>query len=300
MRLIFKNFIYFTSLVFVGVLILLSLSPVNSSASESELEINDVEAMSEAELEESVQIFIRTRETERILELRDLYRDQINVYRDTNRAFEIARAQHQQVDTLQSLEQAVNATRTVMYERSRVLITYLELLREVLNNTAGAELSLKQEILNELVTTIETLKLHQEQIQLGANRNDVARLADEFEPISKTYTQVAYKALSVIRIARIQTVADKAEIIKADIVTIHQAQEANDLVKSRRDRAYREIDRDLESTKNTLESLNQRVISASASSSLSASFFNRILTDLGPVYAQISRSLNHIRELTRI
>lgn len=245
------------------------------------------------------QVFIKDQTTDKIVELRTLYRDQVKVYRDSEKAFRIAKTNYENVQTLISLEESVEATSQVMLDRSSVLITYLELLDTTLGNTAGVELSTKSESLKELESLINAIKIHQESIKVTSDRAGVNILADEFQAIDLAYDVAVYKALALIRIGKIQTIRDQAEIINADIISKQKDEEAGALLESKRERAYNEIDRSFKSINNGLADLSSSFID-SDSDSYNRSFYENILKDLLPVYAKISQSLDHLEELLTI
>lgn len=241
-------------------------------------------------------VFSKERETQRITQLRTLYRNQVEVYRNAEKAYIIAKTNFEQVGTLSSLEEAVKATNIVMQERSKVLITYLELLDAVLNETNGVELNLKAQSSTELVGLITALKIHQEEIMLSNSRESMVILSDSFEPIANSYTSTVYKALSLIRIGQMQEVRDKSEIIMKDIVTSHELSDSSSTAIAKRNRAYIEIERNFETVNENLSKLNNKFLEAKREG-FSRSFYENILQDLGPVYVQISKSLDHLEEL---
>lgn len=257
-----------------------------------------VVATSEGQLKDS-QVFIKEQQKKKIAELRTLYRNQVEVYRNAEKTFQIAKAQYEQVQTLQALEEAIIATRSVMFERTKVLITYLELLEAILTDTNGIELQLKQETTQELTNVIMALKIHQETVQVAKERQEVASLADDFEPIATSYESIAYKTVSLIRIGKIQTVKDKAEIIYKDIVEEHSSQEVSTLTKSKRERAYQEIERTFKLINDALATINLDVLESSTSG-FGTSFYENILGELNPLYAQLSLSLDHLSELVKL
>lgn len=239
---------------------------------------------------------IKERETQRIQELRILYRDQVEVYRNSEKAFSIAKTNYQNVQTLAALEEAVTASKTVMMDRSRVMITYLELVDAVLIETNGIELDLKNQSHTELFGLINALRIHQDTIAVSKDRQEIAVLANEFEPIATSYQSSVYKALSLIRIGKIQEVHDKSRIIELDIISEHESQEVNAVTTARRERAYAEIERNFDTVNNNLIKLNG-LFQEAKRDGFSRSFYERILRDLSPVYAQISRSIDHLEEL---
>lgn len=246
--------------------------------------------------EETATVFTKERETQRIKDLRVLYRDQVETYRSSEKAFLIAKTNFEQVQTLSSLEEAVKSTQLVMTQRSNVMITYLELLDAVLIETNGVELDLKDQSKTELIGLINLLKINQENITLSKDRRAMVLLSDNFVPISEAYESSVYKALSLIRIGQIQEVRDKTLIIEKDIISEHRNQEIGGFQNAKRERAYAEIERSFDLINADLAELNENFL-RSKRDGFKRSFYQRILTDLGPLYAQISRSLDHLEEL---
>jgi hypothetical protein len=242
------------------------------------------------------QSLTRERETQRIEQLRILYRDQVEAYRNSEKNYSIAKANYFQVQTLAALEEAVQATKKVMIDRSAVMITYLELIDSVLIETNGIELNLKNQSHTELIGLIQLLKIHQENIQVSNDRNAMAILSDDFEPIAESYQSAVYKTLSLIRIGKIQEVRDKAEIIEADIQQFHLSQDVSEATILRRARAYDQIENDFDTINSQLFKLNESFLEARRQG-FSRSFYERILTNLSPIFAEISRSLDHLEEL---
>lgn len=238
----------------------------------------------------------KERETQRIKDLRTLYRDQVEVYRNSEKAYIIAKTNYEQVQTLASLEEAVKATQTVMYDRSRVLITYLELVDAVLIETNGIELDLKEQSHTEMFGVINAIKIHQENILISKDRQAMVFLADEFEPIAFSYQSSVYKALSLIRIGKIQEVHDKSEIIEVDIQKEHELQDVSEAKISRRNRAYAQVEQNFDLINQNLADLNV-TFTEGRRDGFTRGFYEAILEDLAPIYAQISKSLDHLEEL---
>lgn len=258
-----------------------------------------VSAQETATSEATSWVFIQERETEKITQLRLLYRDQVLVYRNSENEYSIAKTNYEQVLTLSALEEAVAATEKVMFDRSRVMITYLELISAVLSETKGVELDLKSQSQTEMSGLINLLRGHQEKILVSKDRLAMATLSDEFAPIAVQYENAVYKALSLIRIGNIQEVRDKAKIIKDDIVLEHSSQEVSAFQLAGRERAYAEIERNFKTINDGLIDLNLKFLDISRDG-YSRTFYQRVLSDLGPIFAELTRSLDHLEELIRL
>ncbi len=251
------------------------------------------------EVVETTKIFNKTRNTQKIADLKILYRDQIEAYRNSEKEFNIAKTHYFNVETLTSLEEAVAATDLVMKNRLKVLITYLELLGTTLEDASGVELALKEESLKQINSSIMSLKLHQEDTVLAKDRAAVNLLADNFEVFVEPYNQVTYRALSLIRIGQIQSVYDAAVIIDSDIKKDKEGDDIGAVVEAKRDRAYQEIQRNFTITNSGLKMLNNRIIEGK-DDGFGRSFYEKTLDELEPIYIQMSKSLDHLEELLRL
>ncbi|NCO12530.1 MAG: hypothetical protein COZ34_02475 [Candidatus Pacebacteria bacterium CG_4_10_14_3_um_filter_34_15] len=244
-------------------------------------------------------IFNKSRSTQKILDLKVLYRDQIEAYRNSDKQFNIAKTHYFNVLTLISLEELVGSTKLAMSDRLKVLITYLELLSATLEDTTGVELALKEESLKQIRATIIALKLHQEDIALAKDRATFNLLADDFSLFVESYEQVSYRALSLIRIGQIQAVYDAATIIDADIKKSKEGEDVGAVVESKRVRAFQEIQRNFTITNEGLIKLNDKVISREAED-FGRNFYEDTLVNLEPIYIQMSKSLDHLEELLKL
>lgn len=290
-----KLFLFLTLVFLVGV----NISKVNAQdANEAETQVIQ-DATPAADPANTEKIFNKTRNTQKISELKVLYRDQIEAYRNSDKQFNIAKTHYFNVLTLISLEELVGSTRLAMSDRLRVLITYLELLNVTLEDTTGVELALKEESLKQIRATIISLKLHQEDVALAKDRATLNLLADDFSLFVEPYEQVSYRALSLIRIGQMQAVYDAATLIDADIKKSKEGEEVGAVVAAKRTRAFQEIQRNFSITSAGLIKLNEGVISREGDD-FGRNFYENTLADLEPIYIQMSRSLDHLQELLKL
>lgn len=258
--------------------------PTTDSANESGEEVIGIDT-----------ILTRPRQTEEIMRLRELYRDQVERYRTVDREFRTSKAQFEQIQTLQSLEQAVVSTREVMLVRNDVLITYFELMRTSLEDTEGIDLVDKRTIINLMIEHIEVLREHRAAVLQTVDREGVAERAAEFAELSESFENTAYRGLALINIGDIQTVYDKARLIYADVLTYHAENPVSAVKQEERARAYRETERELERIGLLLREIR---IEYSRSSDIGRRNYDRVLGgDLNVAYSGTSQILFYLREL---
>lgn len=240
-------------------------------------------------------ILTRPRQTEEIKKLRELYRDQVERYRTVEREFQISKGQYQQLQTLQSLEQAVVSTREVLVVRTDVLITYFELMRTSLEDTEGVDLVDKQRVIDQMIEHILVLREYREVVAQTVDREGIAVRVEEFAIISQPFEGTAYRGLALINIGDIQTVYDKARLIYAEVLAYHEQNPVSAVKQEERNRAYRETQRELDQVGTLLREIR---IKYGQTESFSRSNYDRDLgKNLNVAYSGASQILFYLREL---
>ncbi|MCA9369247.1 MAG: hypothetical protein H6773_01760 [Pseudomonadales bacterium] len=188
-----------------------------------------------------------------------LYRDQISAYRDSERTFEVAKEQYFKLQTLASLEQAVSGTRNALLARTKVLTTYLTILRTELYAQHGINLTLKDDALERLDTQLAYLKTHEDAVLIANDRAAIATVVTDFSLKQLFIEDAVYRSRLLIEVGKVQTVNDKARTLLADIKKAHEAEKATSLVTAKRERAYTETSTHIEATEAALlELLSQK------------------------------------------
>ena len=236
-------------------------------------------------------IFRKSQQPERIKELFDLYLARVEKHREIDKRFRVSKAQFEKLSTLQSLEEAIGATREAFISRDEVLITYLELLDASLEDTAGVDIQIKQQTLQNLEKMIIELRAHLEKTKTTTDRATIATRADEFALLHEQILSVAAVARAQIVVGTLQNVYDKTRLIYDQVRAEQAAQEVSALKLQERQRAYAEVDREMESVAAQLEQTRLQF----------ASLESRSRSDLGSnlerTYTGTAQLLSYVKEL---
>jgi len=269
----------------------------SASQNQETLEVND-DLMATDDSESVIStddILVRPRQTEEILRLRELYRDQVERYRTLEREFSVNKNQYAQLQTLQSLEKAVVSTREVLLIRGDVLITYFELMRASLEDTEGIDLVQKKEIIDKLIDHITVLKEHRTYLELTVTREGVAQRVAEYAAISQEFESTSYRALALITIGDIQTVYDKARILYDEVLLYHEENPVSVVKQQERNRAYTEASREIERIGLLLRDIRQKY---SGTAQLKRDNYDRELGNtLNAAYGGTKQIVFYLREL---
>lgn len=239
-------------------------------------------------------VFKKVDQPEKIQQLLDTYQGQVEQYRTLERAFTISKAQFFKLNTLQSLEEAVVSTKKVMISRTEVFITYFELLHASLQDTEGVDVTQKARILKNLEDNIVALKEHQKKITDTSDRAGIAERVAEFAVLRENLSPVAYSAIAVVIMGDLQTVYDKTVILYADIKKYHQENPTTALRQDERNRAYREVDIEIESINKELLAIRSTI---GGERFTVQTFQSQTRTKLNTAYAEISQLHSFLDEL---
>lgn len=232
--------------------------------------------------------------------LRQQYRTQLGIYRTDERDFTLARDQFNQLQTLAALETVVRATRKVMLSRLDVLQTHLQIVRYILDQTAGIDVAEKNQLLAELDGSLSELRAHQEKVDKAVDRPGVNQVSYEFLTVGGRASTASYKGLSYIAYGRLQTVYDKTLAIRDEISQYIETQEANGLRLGERRRALAQTNLSLDDTRGKLAAVRQSFQpSRGRESQFTATNYGVTLQSLTAVYADLNRNLTLLREVVK-
>ncbi len=230
--------------------------------------------------------------------LRALYKNQIEVYRSSEQQYRIAKTQYFSLQTLAALEEAVSTTREALLNRSRVLVSFVQLLRATLQETQGVELSQKQQAMDRLESVLQKLLAHQDAVLDTQTREAVALRAQEFAILEKELHSTTYWSLSLISLGRVQTIYDQALIVHADIRETHESETVSALIEAERTRAHEETERNFIVIRDQLAEIALDIQNKSIKpDSFTDNAFNRTRDDLEVPYAGLTLLIDYLEEL---
>lgn len=156
-------------------------------------------------------IFERPELQDEIAEVKRTLNGQLAEYRQAEQEFSILRGQFLQLNTLSSLEAAVQATRNVMEKRAEVLRSYLTLLRLEVLNTTGIKLEYRDFTIDEINRLDTALIRHIDQARVSLDRDAIRQTADDFAPLAVEIQAHMNFTRQVLQLGRYQAVYDSTE-----------------------------------------------------------------------------------------
>jgi hypothetical protein len=145
-----------------------------------------------------------------IAEVKRSYKGQLAEYRQANDQFIIAKGQFEKLNTLASLEVAVQDVRKVLSLRDQVLLTYLKLIELELLEADGINLEEKTLALEETKDLQRDFLAHKDLVDNAIDRVAVDQVANDFELLSPRVTSLSGYASSLLQIGKLQTIYDQS------------------------------------------------------------------------------------------
>jgi hypothetical protein len=239
----------------------------------------------------------QTHEAE-ITKLRQQYLGEVEAYRRSEQNFRVLKQQYLNLKTLKSLEDATAGTKAAMYERTRVLTTYTEIIYFTLLDTGGINLVYKNAQITELENRVDDLRAHLEKISASTSRDDVNQLRDDFALLQPELENTAYRSMSLISMGKLQTIYDQALIILKDLDSQLLEATVSAIKKTELERAFFETQRSLNLVKADIDEVDKYY--ADQDELFNKGDYSNILADLGTVYSQLSQNLSYLEELLRL
>jgi len=243
-------------------------------------------------------IWQRDRLDAEIVTLKQSYQGQLEEYLYKDKLFRIAYDQHQELQTLVSIEDMIKKGRDLGLIRGQVLITYLDLLRLKLIATEGIELSLKQNYLSRLEATIAYIKQHQTILESATDRDQLQAALNTFSIDQKALPNLGKEVLALLAIGNLQIVYDKSLVLKTDIDAHLKDNGTLDLPHI--ERSSSETNRSLDAAKMKLDLIWSDMVNSSSPNRYLLSFYDDLSRALNPLYVNLSQSISYLGELLSI
>lgn len=254
----------------------------------------------QAQINPDEQTVIRQQNTheQEKLELQATYRQQLATYRDLERQYQISVSQYFQVETLASLEKAIQDVRQTMLSRGEILNTYAKMVRLELTDTHGATIEDKKLGVDQLTALETQLTANNELIKNSQDRPSLQTRIDEFIISRPSIESNLYYSLSLIAFGKLQTVYDQTYALMS-LVDERIEQRNSGVLLAEKKRASVEIKESLGVTKLSLEKIYQTAFSEKQDRQFSASSYSTMLKDLDEVYVGLLQIHNYIEEVLR-
>lgn len=222
------------------------------------------------------------------------YRGQLETYRRLEKEYQIALDQYQTHQTLVSIENVVAATKKAMQSRNEVLTTYLTLLRLVLLDAKGVELTQKNITLSRIEEKLLQLKEQKVFLDTMTERIQINEAHDTFVELGKSTQEVSEEALVLLAVGKLQSVYDKAFVLRGEIAgLVDPDQEVTN--RAAKTRALSETDQVIESSLSGLQNSWDDINSHREKQNVYVLYRN-LTKSLNPIYVNLTQTVSYFNE----
>lgn len=229
--------------------------------------------------------------------LTSTYFGQLENYRNQEQNYLVAVNQYHQLNTLASQEVAVAETRQLLSLRADVLLTYLEILDEQLNQGKGIPLENKAPERVSLTLLREKVQTHRSSVQAAQDRFAVDTEAQNFLTTYNEIQSHTYYILSLIKLGDMQVAFDKTQLARNAVKTYVEALPLSTAVRAEKQRGFDEIERNIQNIEIIFTPLKSEVYTSPGSKDLSQ--YSQLSSRLSPVYAQINQVIQFLEEVRK-
>ncbi len=225
------------------------------------------------------------------------YRGELEEYRNLENLYLIAKDQYLKLETLASLEDAVQKTQEAMDARAKVLRTYLRLLRLKLLSQAGIELPDKKAAEQTLLAAIQKIEQHQQQLKEPLDKPQLNEISIEFELLIDEVEDSAYQTLSLMAIGELQNIHDRSGVLRDDM-EVEIATAGGALKSAERQRSFAETDRLLKTLKPEFDEVEKKYSRPTTSGY--KGIYNAIENRLESIHSTLSKAVGFLEELLKV
>jgi hypothetical protein len=225
------------------------------------------------------------------------YFKQLDIYRDLDRKFRIAKTQASQVGTLAALNELSDAARLTQRSRAKTLELYYKALFVFLNDTSGAELKRKETQLTHISKLNELTRRYSTTLEDTSDRLDLDGLSVKFQESMNEFMSTAYQSLILVRIARIQAATDELRALTERLKTMEDA-EIDQLPEDRK-RGYKELDRTLDEVNTMIRKAYQQYDYTVEGGEIRFEGYSQFISSLDDVYVRLRRGESYFLELAQ-
>ncbi len=230
---------------------------------------------------------------------KQLYLTMLETYRVKEQEFSIAREQYAQVQTLASLEVAVQASKNVQFARIDTLTAYFNTLLTYIANIKGLELTKKTVQQQAIQKSIDDLQTQRSEIEKATDRIQLDAQSAVFAKKQESYISVSYQTLALAKIALYQSAIDQLRIVYTQLREQLGQQNLDETTKTIKLRAFDEVIRTIEEADVSTQNAVKRYDQLNSNAVMNLNSYLQVIDVLSTGYAKILQAESFIKELAK-
>ena len=241
----------------------------------------------------------RAQENLQYQQQRQQYLDLFVAYRQVDEQFLISQQQYKQLQTLASLERAVQSSKELQIIRARMMTAYFQSLLLLVQDTEGGELSQKTILLENLESMISSLQTNTVDLETITDRIQADENSLAFDQRQDEMERLANQSIVFVKLSRVQSLNDQTGVVGKIVMDALLESELTAVRLSEKQRGYDELSRNIVASRDRLLGTLDRYVQARNRNTFPSSLVNQFTSELSTIYTQINRSITFIKELAR-
>jgi putative hemolysin len=228
--------------------------------------------------------------------LREDYRGQLQEYRTREKEFRIYKDQYLELQTLASIEKAVQSSKQALIARDKVLLTYLDILKFSLMEHVAIPADEKQFILTRIEALKAELQVYDQVVQSSSDRDQINSVIADFTDLGKSVKEISDHALLLMTVGKLQAVYDNSATFFTEI----EATRSNDeqtIQQKAVERAVNETNKILDEEAKRLADLWQKIKDQKEKSAKYQNVAENSKLELNSSYSNLNKLLSYLEEL---
>jgi len=229
-------------------------------------------------------------------ELLATFKAQIIAYQKAYKEFVLAKKQYKKLQTIESLNDAIEATKQAALRRNEVIGTYIEILHlELIQPQASLDPALRGQMIRANEALLDELKQFHQQIESIVSRDDLYQALFKYEDLFRKVNYIAYKSRFILKVDRLYQSTLELKAIRKELPNQKEAITQGDkLSELKFQRGLDEIDKQISIVDTSLKKIKTEIF---PNEKTSADWYKESIKELTKAYAASLRATNYVIEL---
>lgn len=225
------------------------------------------------------------------------YYEQVEMYRDAEKRYLIARETYYQNNTLTAQDEAIRRAKELMQVRLAVLDTYFTYLQHALDQTLGIDLDDKQAVSAQLGSIRADIEIYEELIVAAQDRNVVNVEFNRLNEKKRDFQSTAYATLALMKIGQLQTAVDQSRNTRDSVQEWLNQADVSEAQLAKKQRGLQEVDLLITRAHNNLVEVRDRWRLNWAQNIYSESSYRSFQDSADYTYLQLRQALTFLQEI---
>jgi hypothetical protein len=226
------------------------------------------------------------------------FKSQIISYQAAYKQFTLAKKQYEQLETLESLNSAIEATKQVVLKRNEVISTYIEILHlELIQRQPSLHPNLRGQTIKRTEQLMTQLAEFRQDVASAVSREDLHEVLADYKTLFQQIQYLSYQSRLILKVDTLYRLGLELKDLKQSVIDQEALITGGDKFKAIKFyRGIDEIDKEFAQYDASLQKLKSNYLNKDKTS---PAWFKQANTELIKVYLAELRTSDYLLELLR-